>query len=74
MTNRLEGLDVHISQTLELALTATLLGGLGIVGQTGTGVVKRVHEDQRRGTGQTTRGHVAHDPLQVALALQPLGD
>lgn len=44
-----EGLAVDIDETVELTLT-TLLGGLGIVGKTGTGVVQRVDEEQGSGT------------------------
>lgn len=48
-TVRGEGLAVDVDQTVELTLT-TLLGGLGIVGKTGTGVVQRVDEEQGSGT------------------------
>lgn len=65
-TYRLQGFDVHINQAVELAL-ATLLGRLVVVGQTGTGVVERVDEGQRGSAGQTTRGHVAAEPLEVAI-------
>lgn len=44
-----QGLAVDIDKTVELAVT-TLLGVLGVVGQTGTGVVQRVDEEQRGGT------------------------
>lgn len=55
-TVRGEGLAVDVDQTVELTLT-TLLGGLGIVGKTGTGVVQRVDEEQGSGTGSL--GHVS---------------
>ena len=45
-----EGLLVDIDQAVELALT-TLLRVLGIVGETGTGVVERVDEEERGSTG-----------------------
>ena len=45
-----EGLAVDINETVELALTGTL-GGLGVVGQTGTGVVQRVDEEEGSSTG-----------------------
>lgn len=48
-TVRGEGLAVDVNETVELTLT-TLLGGLGVVGQTGTGVVKGVDEEQGSGT------------------------
>jgi hypothetical protein len=44
-----EGLLVDIGQSVELALT-TLLGGLGVVGKTGTGVVEGVDEEEGSGT------------------------
>lgn len=45
-----EGLLVDVYKTVELALT-TLLGGLGVVGKTGTGVVEGVDEEEGGGTG-----------------------
>ena len=45
-----EGLLVDVYETVELALT-TLLGGLGVVGKTGTGVVEGVDEEEGSGTG-----------------------
>jgi hypothetical protein len=41
-----KGLLVDIDQTVELALT-TLLGRLGVVGETGTGVIEGVDEEER---------------------------
>lgn len=49
-TVRGQGLAVDVDETVELTVT-TLLGVLGIVGQTGTGVVERVHEEEGGGTG-----------------------
>jgi hypothetical protein len=66
-THALERLDVHVNEAVELALTATLLGGLGVVGKAGTGIVQRVHEHEGRGASKTTRGHVAHNPQEVAI-------
>merc|ERR1711916_282968 len=65
----LEGLGVHVDEALVLALAAASLGGLGVVGQLGTGVVERVHKAQRGGTGGTTRGQVHGEPKGVALLL-----
>jgi hypothetical protein len=48
-TVRGDGLAVDINHAVELTLT-TLLGVLGIVGETGTGVVKGVDEKHRGGT------------------------
>ena len=48
-TVRGKGLLVDIGKTVELALT-TLLGGLGVVGQTGTGIVEGVDEEEGSGT------------------------
>jgi hypothetical protein len=45
-----ERLLVDINQTVELALTA-LLGALCVVGETGTGVVEGVDEEEGGGTG-----------------------
>jgi hypothetical protein len=45
-----EGLLVDINQTVELTLT-TGLGVLVVVGQTGTGVVEGVDEEEGSGTG-----------------------
>ena len=49
-TIRGKSLLVDIDETVELALT-TLLGGLGVVGKTGTGVVEGVDEEEGGGTG-----------------------
>lgn len=49
-TVRGERLLVDIDQTFELALAA-LLGALCVVGETGTGVVERVDEEERGSTG-----------------------
>ena len=45
-----EGLLVDIDETVELTLT-TLLGRLGVVGKTGTGVVEGVDEEEGSSTG-----------------------
>lgn len=58
-TVRGEGLAVDIDETVELALTAALGSRLGVVGKTSTGVVKRVNEEERRGTSGTTGGKVS---------------
>jgi hypothetical protein len=49
-TVRGKGLLVDVDETVELALT-TLLGGLGVVGETGTGVVEGVDEEEGGSTG-----------------------
>lgn len=67
-TVRGDGLLVDVNQTVELA-RATLRGRLVVVGETGTGVVERVDEEKRRGTGGTTRGNVTGEPLPVAVRL-----
>lgn len=46
-----EGLLVDINETVELTLTSAL-GGLGVVGETGTGVVEGVDEEE----GSSTSG------------------
>lgn len=58
-----ESLLVDINQTVELALT-TLLRILGVVGQTGTGVVEGVDEQQRSGTGSLDSTSVS-PPLAI---------
>jgi hypothetical protein len=45
-----EGLLVDVYQAVELAVTA-LLGRLGVVGETGTGIVEGVDEEEGSGTG-----------------------
>jgi len=54
-TVRGEGLLVDIDQAVELALTRAL-GGLGVVGKTGTGVVEGVDEGEGSGTGSLDEG------------------
>jgi len=54
-TVRSEGLLVDIDQTVELTLTGAL-GGLGVVGKTGTGVVEGVDEGEGSGTGSLDEG------------------
>merc|ERR1712183_970209 len=54
-TIRLEGLHIHINEAIELALTSL---ALGIVSQPSSGIIKRVHKQQRHGTGSTTAGNV----------------
>lgn len=49
-TVRGEGLLVDIDEAVELTVT-TALCVLGIVGETGTGVIERVDEQERGGTG-----------------------
>lgn len=44
-----DGLAVDIDETVELTVTTTL-GRLGVVGQTSTGVVERVDEEEGSGT------------------------
>ena len=63
-----EGLLVDVNETVELTGSSTLRR-LGVVGKTGTGVVERVHEEQRRSTSGTTRGDVASKPFPVTLRL-----
>lgn len=48
-TVRGDGLAVDVEETVELTVTTTL-GGLGVVGQTGTGVVEGVDEEEGSGT------------------------
>ena len=49
-----KGLLIDIHQSVELALT-TLLRVLGIIGQSSTGIIKRINEQQRGGPGSLCR-------------------
>jgi hypothetical protein len=84
-----KGLLVDVYETVELAVT-TLLGGLGVVGETGTGVVEGVDEEEGSGTGglwllacvelktwrvtYTTGGQVTGHPLGVTVTLLLVGE
>jgi len=68
-TIRSEGLPVDVDQTVELTGSTTLAGSLGVVGETGTGVVEGVDEEEGRGTGGTTGSNVTSEPLGVTLGL-----
>jgi len=72
-TVRGEGLLVDVYETVELTLT-TLLGRLGVVGETGTGVVEGVDEEEGSGTGSTTGGKVTSHPLGVTVTLLLVGE
>jgi hypothetical protein len=63
-----EGLAVDVYEAVELTRT-TGLGRLVVVGKTGTGVVERVDEEERRGTGGTTRGNVTEEVRDVTVRL-----
>ena len=65
---RLEGLLVNIHETVELALSS-LLSALGIVGETGSGVIERIDEEKRHGSSGTTRGDVLAELDAVAVGL-----
>jgi hypothetical protein len=83
-TIRGEGLLVDIDQAVELTLT-TSLGVLVVVGETGTGVVERVDEEEGSSTGSlkkladsfadrdrrtyTTRGQVTSHPLGISITV-----
>ena len=68
-TVRSDGLAVDIDKAVELAVTSALGGRFGVVGETGTGVVERIDEEERGGTGGTSRGDVSSEPLPVAVVL-----
>ena len=63
-----QSLPVDINQSVELTRT-TLGSRLVVVGETGTGVVERVDEKQRRGTSSSTGSNVTSEPLGVGLRL-----
>ena len=67
-TVRREGLLVDIDETVELT-SSSALGRLGIIGKTGTCVVKRINEEQRRGTSRTTGRNIASEPFPIAICL-----
>merc|ERR1719225_2236611 len=54
-TVRLQGLDVHVDQTVELTLSTL---ALVVVGQPGPGKVKGVHEEQGQGSSSTAGSDV----------------
>lgn len=58
-----ESLSVDVDETVELTGTATL-GRLGVVGQTGTGVVKGVDEEEGSGTSG----------LEISMSAQASGE
>jgi hypothetical protein len=72
-TVRGESLLVDVNETVELTVT-TALGGLRVVGKTGTGVVERVDEEEGSGTSSTTGGKVTHHPLGVTVTLTLVGE
>jgi hypothetical protein len=63
-----KSLLVDIDETVELTGSSTLRR-LGVVSQTRTSIVKRVHEEERRSTSSTTGGDVTSEPLPVAIIL-----
>jgi len=62
----LEGLGIDVDETLVLALTAL---ALGVVGQTRTGVIEGVDEEQREGTRATAGQDVGGELLGVGSVL-----
>ena len=68
-TIRGKGLLVYIEKTIELSLSATFLDGCGIIGKSGSRVVKRVHEKERRRAGSGARRQVTGKPLQVPITI-----
>jgi len=67
-----ERLAVHVNKTIELTLGGALLRRLGVVGETSTRVIKRVHEAQAERAGNTTRGNVLAKAHHVRVALARL--
>ena len=64
-----ERLSVDVDETIELSLSAALLGRLGVIGQSGSSVVERVDEAERQGTSDTTRGDVLAERDHVRVGL-----
>merc|ERR1719187_663966 len=65
-TISLEGLDVHVNETVELTLTTL---ALGIIGQPGPRVVERVDEEEGHGTGASSGGDVGGELLPLGSGL-----
>ena len=64
-----DGLDNAVNKTVELGLSATDIGG-----KTGTGVVERVDNHERSGSGETSGGHVDQEELSELGLLVGLGE
>ena len=64
-----ECLAVDVDEAVELAVTSALGGRLGVVSETGTGIIERVDEEERGGTGRASRGDVSAEPPPVAIVL-----
>lgn len=64
-----ESLLVNIEETIELTFTSTLLCGLVVVGETGTGVIKRVDEEEWWSTCGTTGCQVSEEPETVSITV-----
>jgi len=65
-TVRFQGLGVDIDEAVELTVSATLLGRLGVVSQTSTSVIERVDEQEGHGTGAASRNDVHAELANVA--------
>lgn len=65
---RREGLFVDVNEAVELT-GSSALRRLRIVRETRTSVVKRVDEEEGRGTSRTTGCDVTSEPLPVAVIL-----
>lgn len=61
-----KGLAIDIHDAVELPL-ATHLCSLGIIGETSTSVIQRIHKQQRRSTGSSSGSYVAEEPLPVPI-------
>lgn len=68
-TRALDGLGDTVNETVELLLAGTDIGS-----KSGTGVIERVDNEQRSGSGQTTRGHVDAEEGDEVLVLVNLGE
>ncbi|TRY75870.1 hypothetical protein TCAL_09361 [Tigriopus californicus] len=67
-TVRGQSLPVDVDESVELAL-ATLLAALGVVSQTSTGIIQRVDEGQRHGTGKSSGQDVLAELLDIGGVL-----
>lgn len=63
-----EGLLVDVEESGELFGSA-LLGVLQVVGESGSGVVQRVDEEERAGSSESSGGEVAEEPGEISVSV-----
>merc|ERR1719384_2055901 len=70
-TIRLQSLDIDVNKTIELSFASL---ALGIIGQSGSGVVKRVDEHEGEGSGSPATGNVSSEFHPLGSILGGLED